>query len=188
MFEDLRKVCKVVGAAGGVEGRKRFQKMVHIMKSMGFEFDEKYLWGNYGPYSTNLAQEIALLVENNYLEETQAGVGFKPYSYCLTESGKAFLNKVKETSSELFSCNDELIRISKLLSDSDVNKLELLSTCMFAWEEDEDIESMVSLVNHLKDKFQEGARRYVELTDRLMRTSSLKERVDMLEEMKKELK
>ena len=177
LFENLYKIGMVVQIAGSVDGRKRFQKSIHILKTIGFDFDEQYRWGNYGPYSLTLASEIQTMKEANYLREDRQP-GSEMYVYRLTEEGKAFLehNSVK-------SEQESFDRAVLVLSKKEVEKLELLSTCLFIWRSEDTADSMVKLVKYLKTKYSlEEIQSCVDVAGMINRANSAQDKISIIEQ------
>lgn len=97
-IKDLHFLLKIIEHSGIVEGRKRFQKTVCVLKHrdnipLGFDFVPYY----YGPYSEALAGMIQSLVDAGYVSEkpVEIGVGVFKYEYSLTEQGKREIRQVE---------------------------------------------------------------------------------------------
>ena len=75
-----------------IEGRKRFQKKVCILKhEYEVPFSFEYIPYYYGPFSENLASSLDNLVGLGYvLEERTEYSGLLQYTYRLTSSGEEF--------------------------------------------------------------------------------------------------
>ena len=131
--EDLHFLMEIIGHSGIVEGRKRLQKTVCVLKHrdgipLGFDFVPYY----YGPYSETLAGTIQSLVGAGYVyeEPVEIGVGIFKYKYSLTEQGKQEIRQV-ETRGDISGVSvgdmqnkiaeidkmklDDLVRLSKTL-------------------------------------------------------------------------
>ena len=54
MIEEHAKVVQFIGAADGITGRKKLQKMIYIAKKLQYPYKEKYEFHFYGPYSEEL--------------------------------------------------------------------------------------------------------------------------------------
>ncbi len=139
-----------------IHGRKRLQKTVYILKHFGFEYDERFTYLHYGPYSYDLFDETKQLVNWNFISQENNG---SEYIYILTNEGKNFLEKY----SHLFTIKRQpSVRIIKVLEENDSGVLELLSTYYYlidqgirpaqAWFELEDLKPDRI---HLKERAQE---------------------------------
>lgn len=58
------EVAELIRRMGRIEGRKRLQKIVYLLQQSGFPFREAFEYGHYGPYSTELADELEMLEMN----------------------------------------------------------------------------------------------------------------------------
>ncbi len=54
---------------GAIEGRKKFQKIVHILQEFGVPFGLRYGFLHYGPYSEDLSDELENLKRDQLLAE-----------------------------------------------------------------------------------------------------------------------
>ena len=66
-------LLQLLNVLGKIEGRKRLQKMVHILKELGAKFPERFQYSFYGMYSLQLRSEIDLLREEGLVKEYQVG-------------------------------------------------------------------------------------------------------------------
>jgi uncharacterized protein YwgA len=165
----------VVQAAGEMDGRKRFQKSIHIMKALGIDFGEPYRWGNYGPYSQSLASEIETMVASRYLHEEQDRYS-QSYKYTLTKEGVEFLAQNSPMGN-----NENILNAITVLKSKNVEKLELLSTCLFVWRNDDTNESMVKLVKYLKPKYDESdIQNCVEMAGQIFNTIGILDKIDII--------
>jgi hypothetical protein len=58
-----------------IEGRKKLQKIVHILQELGAPFVEPFQYSQYGMYSQQLTTEIGHLVKDGLVTEKKAYVG-----------------------------------------------------------------------------------------------------------------
>jgi len=58
-----------------IEGRKKLQKIVHILQTLGAPFVEPFQYSQYGMYSQQLTTEMGHLVKDGLVTETKAYVG-----------------------------------------------------------------------------------------------------------------
>ncbi|MDD1776842.1 MAG: hypothetical protein LUQ65_01645 [Candidatus Helarchaeota archaeon] len=88
-------LLKFISSASKIEGRKRLQKLIYLMKYIGFPIEARFSMHYYGPYSADLAVQIDHLVNRNLIKE-DSSIG---YSYELTQEGKKILNEVEKNPS-----------------------------------------------------------------------------------------
>ncbi len=124
MKRSLEKILSLVNAAGGIRGRKKFQKIVHILKQNGTKFEESFVYHYYGPYSADLQIEIDALVKLGLLQEVQKN---ETYQYNITEKGKKFL------SNNEFD-NPNIVELVSLLNNNQAYILEIVSTIYYLKE------------------------------------------------------
>lgn len=87
----------LLDVAGQIEGATRFQKLMFILKE-GFEISMPHIYikYHYGPFSSQLRDEINFYVENGFIDanseclgENSEGYPIVKTTYTLTESGRA---------------------------------------------------------------------------------------------------
>lgn len=67
-------VARLVSLLERVDGRKRLQKLVFLLKSKGYkEFDQEFVLHYYGPFSRQLARELDFLQQANLVREIPPG-------------------------------------------------------------------------------------------------------------------
>lgn len=89
-------LLRFVNAAGGhVEGRKRLQKVMFLLKAEGLALADPFRFHFYGPYSGSLAQELRRLSDRSLplLEECggPSASGRSGYAYRITDHGSRVL-------------------------------------------------------------------------------------------------
>jgi uncharacterized protein YwgA len=85
-------LLKLIDSVPELEGRKRLQKLMYLMKYAGFPIEVRYSWHYYGPYSADLALQIDSLVDSGLLKEEDMVLG---YRYKTSEAGKTALAQVE---------------------------------------------------------------------------------------------
>ncbi|PIC64728.1 hypothetical protein CSV79_05035 [Sporosarcina sp. P13] len=144
MLQEHAKIVQFVSLACEVNGRKKMQKMVYILKKMNFPFVEKYELHMYGPYSEELTLRVEELCEMGFLAERFEDKGsYKQYCYQVTDEGSMFLNTAEEPRTQLSDC------IERLNSKSS-RFLELVSTLLFFDQLDK--EQQIAKVRIVKNK------------------------------------
>ena len=101
-----------------IEGRTRFQKIVYLLKKKSqipFDFNFKPYY--YGPYSEELSDLITFLTALKLAEEKTdyLGKGIIRYNYELTDKGKRYFEKFKE-SADRETLND-IKKLRKVVSE-----------------------------------------------------------------------
>ncbi|WJY26556.1 MULTISPECIES: YwgA family protein [Sporosarcina] len=125
MLAEHAKIVQMISLAEEVNGRKKLQKMVYILKKLQFDFAEKYELHMYGPYSEELTLRIEELCEMGFLHETCTDKGsYVQYTYKATEDGVKFSETADFPADELGPC------ISRLNTQSS-RFLELVSTLLY---------------------------------------------------------
>lgn len=69
-------LLQLLNVVGRIEGRKRLQKMVHILQELGVGFQERFQYSFYGMYSLQLKAEIDVLNQEGLVEESSLANGF----------------------------------------------------------------------------------------------------------------
>ena len=96
---------------GKIEGRKRFQKIIFLLQEQyNIDFGYKFIAYLYGPYSSQLQNDIDMLVQAGCLKASKIGDLFL---YEITSSGQkiaAYIEKEygDEMAKELKKCVNEL--------------------------------------------------------------------------------
>jgi uncharacterized protein YwgA len=177
MIEREFLVCSVVQSLGQVRGRKRFQKMMYIAKSLGYPVPEDFVWGNYGVYSSELQWELDGLVKDGIIvEENVSPEGLDPeYAYRLAPKGASVLEQaailaaVKEGIPGFHSHEDDdpvlilgnneldaMISFLRLMSEKTVSDLELWSSILYLNQSEKNEENLVAFLRYLKPKYTEA--------------------------------
>lgn len=66
---------------GAIEGRKKLQKMVHILQSRGAPFRESFELSHFGAFSGELHAEVDCLVRDKLIEEQEPLKAGKGWTY-----------------------------------------------------------------------------------------------------------
>ncbi|HVT89098.1 MAG TPA: hypothetical protein VHD56_09620 [Tepidisphaeraceae bacterium] len=151
-MDGMLEVLRLIFVLDELKGRKKLQKIVHILQSRGFNFPQRFGYLHYGPYSSQLASEIDALVAGNLLKE-EKGVGddYTPYVYELSDEAMKLLKDLNSTGKPPW------ITLAKNLNEKDPNYLEAMSTILYlkanGFEGNNLRDRFVSLKPHLKAKF-----------------------------------
>ena len=87
-------LLEMLDRLGGVQGRKKLQKLAYVAKLAGTPLEDEFCFHYYGPYSSGLASRVDQLVEAKLLEETARPltvVGGVEYGYELTGAARESL-------------------------------------------------------------------------------------------------
>src|SRR5437867_13183813 len=94
----------------GVAGRKRIQKVMYFLDSLGWKAVPDYKFHHYGTYSESLASEIQGMVNNGWIRETMSG---DLYSYNIAadrrQTANALVGKIRAMDENLFEKSVKLI-------------------------------------------------------------------------------
>lgn len=147
-----------------ISGRKKLQKLVHILQELGYPFSEQFEYSHYGMYSRQLSSEIASLVKDNLIEEKEGTTQFGNPSFTL------------EILPQLSTSFDEIgvekepswNAAANMLASYNAQTLEGISTILFlarcGFQGSQLKERLVSLKPHLADQYDHCERE----TDRLV--------------------
>lgn len=124
-----------------IDGRKKFQKIVHLLKSAGAPFDERFEYALFGPYSATLRAEIDSLCEHGYFVENSSGS-----SYSFT-AGDRFQAIVEE---DFLKASPDWAGFAKVLNEKSSSELEALSTVIFLMEHGYDESKIETKFSELK--------------------------------------
>ncbi|SDN25941.1 hypothetical protein SAMN05518871_104106 [Psychrobacillus sp. OK028] len=127
MIEEHAKIVQFIGAANGITGRKKLQKMIYIAKKLQYPYKEKYEFHFYGPYSEELTLRIEELCNMGFLQEERQDKGsYVQYKYQMTDAGEHFMQmaQVPEATRDLVACINHM-------KDKSSRFLELVSTLLY---------------------------------------------------------
>ncbi|NNM84950.1 MAG: hypothetical protein HKL96_04220 [Phycisphaerales bacterium] len=152
-MDGMLEVLRLIATLGEVAGRKKIQKIVHILKACGYDFPHYYGYLHYGPYSSDLASEVGLLVSGGLVNEAGGGK-YEPYVYTPTEASISLLQELKASTSPEWSS------IARDLNEKDANYLEAVSTILYLQANGfggEDLrERFIALKPHLDEKYDDA--------------------------------
>ncbi|MBO8172976.1 MAG: hypothetical protein H0Z33_13940 [Bacillaceae bacterium] len=125
MFEGAYSLLSLFDEIKKVHGRKKVQKMVHLLESAGLDLPFKYEYHFYGPYSAELQEEINTLVQQGFLTESKND---EAYVYSITKKGKAFKETLEADGGYSLKINTDLL--NSMVKESS-QFLEMVSTYAF---------------------------------------------------------
>lgn len=128
MFESTYSLLCIFDKVNEVYGRKKLQKMIHLIESSGTSLPFRYEYHFYGPYSAALQEEINVLVQQGFLTEETDG---EAYVYSITDKGRQFKDALETDGGYKLDLNLELIKSMEMQSSQ---FLEMVSTYAFLIE------------------------------------------------------
>jgi uncharacterized protein len=134
----LAKLVQWAGE-GGIQGRKRLQKVVYFLQHAGCPTEADYFLHYYGPYSRDVAETCDQLVSSGLLEE-HAGT---EYAYTLTNPGRAALAQTDERLGDRARRVEAFQPLAAELVAQNLWHLELGSTILFFRQQGADWDAAV---------------------------------------------
>ena len=118
------EVARLVEVLGRVEGRKRLQKIVYLIREKGFtQFRQRFVLHYFGPFSRELASQIDLVSSAGLvLEEKLDG---ETYAYSVTPDGRGRIRQLGLNSQTPWRV------FATLLNSQETGFLEALATVVF---------------------------------------------------------
>lgn len=149
-----------------IEGRKKLQKLVHLLKEAGYPFEYRYGYHFHGPFSVELKAEIDSLVSQELVIESKTGdpVGdFIQYDYSASRTLLDWLSK-RSPKAAAPPWKD----LALLLNQRSAQALEATSTIVYlaraGYETDKLASQFGKLKPHLRADFDES----LKLADRIL--------------------
>lgn len=111
------QLAKLVQLAGGLPGRKRVQKTVHLLQAAGCDFDLEFRLHYYGPYSQELAEKLDRMRSRGILKESteQAEWGTQ-YNYDFNDEMRDSIGSYESTARGQ-AAKTEMQRFQPLLNE-----------------------------------------------------------------------
>ena len=126
-----------------INGRKKMQKISHLLQVQRAAIPFPFTYHHYGPYSPALQETLDRLVESHMVEEVHSASG---YVYRLTDDGESFLKRLEADGYDL-TFDEGLLNI---LLEKPATFLEVLSTYAYFREQGLSSEQAVQKVKLLK--------------------------------------
>lgn len=152
-MEGMIQLLRLMNVLHEVQGRKKLQKIVHILKNTGYEdeFPQHYGYLHYGPYSEDVNYEVASLKKEKLIEETGSGEAYEAYVYKTKPENKQLLQRIGKHAPPAWANRAEQ------LNAKDTPLLEAMSTILFLQRngfDDEKLKSRFGQIKpHLKRRF-----------------------------------
>jgi uncharacterized protein YwgA len=118
-------VLQLLNALARIEGRKKLQKTVHILKELGAPFQERFEYSYYGMYSAQLKGELDALEKEGLVKESESFGMNKTFIIEAQPKAAALLAEVRITETPAW------IEVAKNLNQLSAQVLEGISTIMF---------------------------------------------------------
>ncbi|HEY5706320.1 MAG TPA: hypothetical protein VIS96_12165 [Terrimicrobiaceae bacterium] len=159
------RIAQLLRLLGRVEGRKKFQKLVHILKELDYPFTETFEFSYYGMYSQQLRSELDSLAADSLIVErrsiNQFGCPF--FEFESTPKLSAFLEELD------VEVDPDWARAAKKLNSLQAQILEGVSTILFlrrrGLEGHQLKQRVLSLKPHLAEYYEQCERQANEILD-----------------------
>ena len=115
-----------------IDGRKKLQKIIYLVNSLGWNAIQDYRFHLYGPYSDDLLSEVENLEEMGLINVTKTSSPFgNPfYLHSLTQKGQNFLESLIRQN-DVPALIDKTRRLSTDLSNFSAELLEVMASLYF---------------------------------------------------------
>lgn len=123
MFKSTYYLLKIFDQVNRINGRKKLQKLVYLIEASGTHLPFSYQYHHYGPYSSQLQQEISFMVQQDFLTELKED---EAYIYEITRRGREFMDRIEEDYN--FDIDGDLV---SALNEENSQLLEMVSTYAF---------------------------------------------------------
>lgn len=141
-------IGQLLEAVSSVEGRKKFQKLVHILQHFGVPFGFRFGYLHYGPYSSELDSQLESFESEGLIKEEPIFAGqFQSYRFSAQDSLKTLVKDLVGSASLL---NPDL---AKELNGKSAQELEAISTIYYLQSTGKKGEELKSSFCALKPKF-----------------------------------
>ena len=127
-MNSILPIGQLLRTVGNVEGRKKLQKLVHLLQHFGAPFGFRYGYLNFGPYSSDLQSQLQVFEEEGLIKETPVQ-GF--YRTSRFEAEPELNDLVSRVAGD---AEPEWSPLAARLSEKSGSELEALSTIIFLRE------------------------------------------------------
>ncbi len=145
------RIAQLLRLLGRVDGRKKLQKLVHILQELGYPFPERFEYSYYGMFSKQLRGELDALAADKLITEREViyPSGNPSFSFESTPQLEALLTEVGVDKEPSWAGT------AKRLNALSAHILEGVSTILFlhrrGLEGDQLKQRLLSLKPHLAD-------------------------------------
>lgn len=77
----LIQLGRLLLAVSEIEGRKKLQKMVHILQEFGVPFEVRYGYHHYGPFSEQLQESVQSFMHDGLITETKVEGSYPTFRF-----------------------------------------------------------------------------------------------------------
>jgi len=128
-MQRMLNVAKLVAVCHQIEGRKKLQKIVHLLREAGYhqEFSHQFGYLHYGPYSRELRHEIDSLAENSSLI-TESSISRGEFTSFTYSPSPELENLLEELEMER---EPEWASLARELNSREAQELEAISTIIY---------------------------------------------------------
>ena len=137
-----------------VEGRKKLQKLVHILQVAGAPFTERFELSHFGAYSSELKAELDVMQAEDLVEERQTQIGV--FTCYVLKPGRAMHRLFAELE---IKTDAPWLSLAERLNKETAQCLEGMSTVLYlqqrSWRGDALQSRFVALKPHLASNFGE---------------------------------
>lgn len=133
-FDKTIALAQVIDSLKGVNGRKRLQKIAHLLKSAGFqEFGYDFVLYYYGPFSRELAADLDFLCKAEFVRESPPvnSQTDNTYRYELNAAKAGLVRKVASGGSTEAKCRPRWSALAAALNQQKTPFLEAVSTVVY---------------------------------------------------------
>jgi uncharacterized protein YwgA len=180
-MENYARILSVFLGVGTIHSRIKIQKILYVLKSLGYPISEKYQYRHFGPYSEQLASELATSVNSGFLDESEESLAsgsiddfsdYQRYDLTLTERGRRFLQSCLKKNPNLRTQSEAITELCKQLNKYSPTELELIATLMYLQDQKTPENQLAVMLKNLKPKFEMAeATKALQLIDDLRSTS-----------------
>ncbi len=125
MFETDYLLLNLFNMTGKIDGRKKLQKTVYLLGCAGLDIPFDYEYHYYGPYSSQLQEELYYLVDRGLLEEIYDD---STYSYHITPKGLELKTTLEQSGTYHIDIDKDLV--DRMMTKNS-QFLEMVSTYVF---------------------------------------------------------
>ena len=141
----IGQLLKTVGA---VEGRKKFQKIVHILQHFGAPFNLRFGYLHYGPFSSELQSQLDVYESEELLKEEPCTAGnFKISRFTPQPKLLALVDRVAGNAPFDFAA------LAAELNQKPAQELEAISTIFYLQTQGKTDDTLKEAFCQLKPKF-----------------------------------
>ncbi len=151
MAERLTTVLELLRRSKKKVGKTFIQKAVYVLQNwLGWNSDYKFKLHYYGPYSSDLSDDLNVLNELGLIEMIFNG---HSYDISITAEGERFTGEHLEN---CMSNQTQIERAISLVGHDDVRNMELIGTVLYFAKLSNNDSEITELVNTVKPHFTDG--------------------------------